>query len=946
MRRSVQKFILAPVMMLAMAGTAWAGSDIEGNPAEKDIKRLTGLGVLEGYPDGTFKPENSITRAEFAKIAVKLAGKENAANAMKSSKPNFKDVKANEWYTGWANVAASLGYVKGYPDGTFRPNNNITSAEVTTVLLRVLGYDDRLIGNWPANYLAKAAELGITSRVAFDANVQAKRGDVAIMASETADEYWVEYDRSAGIFVKKTKPGTNTPERLIEKNFQSTIIEDALVVNWEYSGNTWKVQVLDSVDHTSNQAKLKTYSLLDKAVIGGAKDVMGVSDFYTDLYFDPKEAKVSLVDKKNYRRLNKIERDVTQSHLLQATVDAKAMKVFVDGTSYTLNPDAIVKAPGIGTVPISDLKDVVTGNVYGYDRSSDKLTLDAERVRLVFDENDTVAYVKFTNWPQGALVKEVLADRKRIVAKPGANSQPVLPTDLDKGSSYIVELAGTGNVPLSEIKPNDIVFTFEDANGVDYSLLVFRNKVEGTLNGAEFDSNDKVWRVTVDGKKYDVRANLAKLSKDNGETFIAVTKDEIRNVYGKKVKLFLNGTNDVDFIETAIESSSGTADYKNGTIYGIASKLTFDYTGATANVDGIQSVKIMRPDGAEVVYRAGGTTYLHWYDGSKWSTIEADDVVNTSPVLNVLKEGAFVEFDLRDDGTLGNLTVLSSSSTYNGQLQDVDTDLNRVKIDGVYYSVTQWTTIFDTYSLSDPDVVNWSDIKYDLQSKVKQAPLTISYKKTANKADYLAVAAGGEVTAKYGVLVSKGRDDKGYYAEINVRGNVVRYDSGSVRMSTGYENANVRSVVRFETSGLDLDGQFIEVGSENPDTVYNFVYSSKEYRLNNQFAKITRLDTGAKAVEITIAYDEKQGDGSWAAKTASKWYNYDADTQIYDIDNDKDIINYVSNSFIADGDRILIAMSDGELDMMKNSLTEVLFSGFDSYVKNSNVLKWIAVRNP
>lgn len=163
--------------------------DVTGNSAQSTaIYRLNSLGIVNGYPDGTFGPNKTITRAEFAKIADYLAGLGSSVTGMQSTPSSFKDLKTSDWFNGAVNLAASQGFVEGYPDGTFRPNRTVTQAEVITVLMRILGYDN-LAGTWPDNYTAKATDLGVLDDVTnFSANVAAARGMVCVAGSATLDQ--------------------------------------------------------------------------------------------------------------------------------------------------------------------------------------------------------------------------------------------------------------------------------------------------------------------------------------------------------------------------------------------------------------------------------------------------------------------------------------------------------------------------------------------------------------------------------------------------------------------------------------------------------------------------------------------------------------------------------------------------------------------------------------
>lgn len=98
------------------------------------VSTLTRAGILDGYEDGSFRPNASITRAEFTKIAVSFF--KHAGGA--SSSP-FNDVPDNAWYAEFVKAAAELGLIDGYEDGTFRPNAPITRAEACTIVNRTLG---------------------------------------------------------------------------------------------------------------------------------------------------------------------------------------------------------------------------------------------------------------------------------------------------------------------------------------------------------------------------------------------------------------------------------------------------------------------------------------------------------------------------------------------------------------------------------------------------------------------------------------------------------------------------------------------------------------------------------------------------------------------------------------------------------------------------------------
>ena len=115
------------------------------------ISTLSSMGIVKGNPDGTFNPDAPITRAEFAAIAARFDDKNTNTTS------NFSDI-ASHWAKDEIGVAANKGWINGYPDSTFRPDQYITRAEAMTLVNRVLNrlpeksedlLDDMI--KWPDN---------------------------------------------------------------------------------------------------------------------------------------------------------------------------------------------------------------------------------------------------------------------------------------------------------------------------------------------------------------------------------------------------------------------------------------------------------------------------------------------------------------------------------------------------------------------------------------------------------------------------------------------------------------------------------------------------------------------------------------------------------------------------------------------------------------------------
>lgn len=94
------------------------------------VSTLSNAGIINGYPDGTFRPNAPITRAEMAKVIAMFA-------ELDKDSEGFKDI-AGHWAEAYIKLAAGNGWIAGYPDGTFRPDQYITRAETMTMINRVL----------------------------------------------------------------------------------------------------------------------------------------------------------------------------------------------------------------------------------------------------------------------------------------------------------------------------------------------------------------------------------------------------------------------------------------------------------------------------------------------------------------------------------------------------------------------------------------------------------------------------------------------------------------------------------------------------------------------------------------------------------------------------------------------------------------------------------------
>lgn len=149
----------------AATETASKGNDTSGHWAESVLKQWQSEGLLTGYEDGSLKPNLKITRAEFAVLINKSFGFTSAGTIA------FKDVKPSDWFYSDIAKATSAGYITGYTDQTFKPNQPLTREEMAVIVASLLqlkesstpaAFTDIIAGHeWSKNKISAVVEAGI-----------------------------------------------------------------------------------------------------------------------------------------------------------------------------------------------------------------------------------------------------------------------------------------------------------------------------------------------------------------------------------------------------------------------------------------------------------------------------------------------------------------------------------------------------------------------------------------------------------------------------------------------------------------------------------------------------------------------------------------------------------------------------------------------------------------
>lgn len=172
--RKILSFVLVLSLVLGSFSMAFAAtpatslSDIAGIANEDAVQVNNDLGIITGFPDGTFLPEKAVTRAEFAAMITRaLAVPESALAGYTST--TFKDTAGYGWAVPYLAFAQSKGIMIGDGMGNAMPGRTINVNEAMTMVLRAIGYVNHsaeLVGTWPSNYVTVAQNVGLYDDVA------------------------------------------------------------------------------------------------------------------------------------------------------------------------------------------------------------------------------------------------------------------------------------------------------------------------------------------------------------------------------------------------------------------------------------------------------------------------------------------------------------------------------------------------------------------------------------------------------------------------------------------------------------------------------------------------------------------------------------------------------------------------------------------------------------
>ena len=540
--------VLALVMVLSSFSFVSAApdfADVAGTKYESSVARLELLEILKGYPDGTFKPEGSITRAEFAAVAVRAKGLAGVAEAAAGLPSGFSDVPAWHWAAGYVGTAGSTGVVQGIGGGLFAPNAPVKYEEAVTMLVRALGYEPEAQskGGYPFGYLVVAEEIGLLDGARSTTGTFATRGLVALLTDNAME---IPMMVSIGF-------GDN--------------------IRWVVSG---------SKEHGGDEVYL-LHSL-------GVEEFEGIvmKNFRVDSKLDAEEIVLYDFDaEKNVTMEVSASVDIDAILGLEVTAWAKDDVVF----AVTVDSDNVAYDTVSGTATEDDVDLVILDDTFDWavrdeDYGDATVYVNNEEVdveeakgfgRFVMNSEDEIVFAYLFDVEDYGVVTEINDKDMDFASVLSADIETL---ELDEAEEIYVFTKEFAAGSIEDVKADMSVFYWIDADD-NYYIVAFDGMVEGALE----EVVTRTSRVTVDGTNYS-KADPAIFSNDEMDTFVAwggyaVVEDYV----DEDVVVYLDFNGDAMVMVTDVKMTS--------TVYGVA---TWFSEGRT------NKLSLVGADGEEVEY--------------------------------------------------------------------------------------------------------------------------------------------------------------------------------------------------------------------------------------------------------------------------------------------------------------------------------------------------------
>ena len=612
------KKVLALVLAFACAFTMFAGAaftDQADIKVDSDVvDTLVSLGIVEGFEDGSFQPNATVTRAQMAKMIYVLRTGNSDASAYNDDKTSFTDI-GTHWARGYIKYCQSLNIIAGKSTTKFDPNGNVTAQEAAKMLLVTLGYDAQKAGlvgaGWASKTNALADENGLLENVNTSFTAACPRQYAAQLIYNAIDAPTVVWRDDA--YTTNNYGNGDNP-----------------TIGEKYMGLSKTVGILEEVTKDNDKDTYSLYVNTDKYEdeCSGKKllnNFTKVSKDYSALKYQ--KVKVLYKDKDKVFGVYAMTDDntVVSAVMDQVKMDS-ADKIKIDGTKYTVDTNnSTVYVNGKDT----NTKIAVWVNAHSEGENIGK----ASTVQAISNSsNNKINILKVTTF-----------ETKKVtyVGKDYVNA----------GKKYEEDAANFS----SDLKKDDYVAISAKENYADDKVLLTKlETVEGKVTGIK--GNDQ---VLIDGTWYtaDYKANTNKVI-DNWPSNGATVKLVLLNGFVQLVDTVTVGSSDFALvIETG--SSSGLGSSK------VADVLFADGTRKTVELDNDSEYKGTKKN--------GDTTYVE-ESAPKLATYEVSKGKYTFKAVSEKALNGYDEYaiggDLTIDGKVKSATLKKANTTANVFMKD------------------------------------------------------------------------------------------------------------------------------------------------------------------------------------------------------------------------------------------------------------------------------------
>ncbi len=713
----VLALVLVFSMMVSSVAFAAKFTDVEeGTAIAEATDVLSALGIVYGDPDGAYRPNDDITRAEVVAIANRLQGLSEAAKAA-GGVTAYTDVAADAWYAGDVNLATQMGIVSGDGDGTFRPNDKVKYEEAVKIMVTTLGYDAKYAekqGGWPTGYLVIANNANVTTGVTTVAGQEANRGVVAQLAYNALTApmmFFKQYSDLGEAIYAPQKAKTLLGEKLgyvkIDGVVAATALTQVVSVGSPDEGFIKTTNDLDTATDGTNGTYYKYITgkteLLDLTGIEtlaiGATDVDTALGYSASVYVGENEdgdnevlAYVLNAKRNDVVELNPefIMATTASTYPSDFTTDgAKFISVY-DEDNDTTNKEYNLEN-GATIIVNGELKGAVTTNgttaFAGFSGASDLGLIYAPnngKVELVDSDNNGKYNYIFVTAYETAVVDEVYGQNKKIATSAGTID---LTNAVEGKEGYSFKITKDGEeIAITDLKEDDVISvaptTVTSNNAKRWDILVSDKKVTGSVTSAYRPASnivdDFVW--TIDGKEYTIANYTGRAYNDStaGSTMAGDEGTAFIDAFGNLAKFEKTSavTGDFGFIMAAGPyTSMGKTSYevqilnKDGSIvtYDLADKvdvtvgasLTPDVAKDTVWASNIKPLALYN-SGATVMYWAFNTATTYYEQNGSTSVYSAS-ATNLTPLADIYAN-RIITYKANSNGKISAITFKANGN--------------------------------------------------------------------------------------------------------------------------------------------------------------------------------------------------------------------------------------------------------------------------------------------